>query len=160
MKITSDIESINLSTGERAQRVVGDGESHLVTCCHVSHRRLGPQKETDEELRERDRALANLIKAAHAALERNTYMEFNPNHPVTQTVHDHWHKIVALLLHKFQRQIGTHVVISASDLEDLQRAYPGMPSVVMHVNTDGIRLYLVDQAEAERLAKKEGGLPI
>ena len=33
-------------------------------------------------------------------------MEYNPNHPVTQAAHDHWHKIVAVLLHKFKRQIG------------------------------------------------------
>lgn len=28
-------------------------------------------------------------------------MELNPNHPVTQEVRDHWHKIVAVLMTKF-----------------------------------------------------------
>jgi hypothetical protein len=39
MRIRGDIESVNLSTGERFERISGDGESRL---CSVWDRRYGP----------------------------------------------------------------------------------------------------------------------
>ena len=79
-------------------------------------------------------------------------MELNPNHPMTSTMHDQWHKIVALLMLKLRQK---HVEISAADIEKLVKN----PSAVT-IQTKGEKLILdlVPMAEAERLAKKEGGL--
>lgn len=80
-------------------------------------------------------------------------MELNPSHPMTEAMHDQWHKIVALLMQKSGQK---HIEISVSDVEMLARN----PSAVS-IQTKGekIILDLVPFAEAERLAKKEGGLP-
>ena len=47
MRAASDIEGVNLSTGERWRRVVGDGESQLqvINRGPVDVARLGPQRE-------------------------------------------------------------------------------------------------------------------
>lgn len=78
-------------------------------------------------------------------------MELNPNHPVTQQMHDQWHKLAALAVMK----AGGHVVIS---MEDLGRLPPGGGITVQELD-DGLHLRLVDARTAEVLAKKEGGLP-
>ena len=84
--------------------------------------------------------------------------ELNPNHPVTSKVHDHWHKVVAILLHKFAKQLGREVRIYPYDIEALEHS--GLANVVIEDRDGCIRLRLVDQAEGERLARKEGGLPV
>lgn len=78
--------------------------------------------------------------------------ELNPNHPVTQAVSDHWHKLAALLMHKMG---SAHVVITMSDLESLQ---PGTCITVQELH-DGIHLRLVDITTAEQMARQQGGLP-
>lgn len=84
-------------------------------------------------------------------------MEANPNHPVTQQMREQWHKIVALLLHKFD--LG-EVIITTDDLKALMVDYDGgMPAVVCHDKADGLHLRIVDEAEGLQLAKREGGLP-
>jgi hypothetical protein len=46
MKVISEIESVNLSNGDRTRRVVGDGESRIERSRgFVDERRLGPQRE-------------------------------------------------------------------------------------------------------------------
>lgn len=79
-------------------------------------------------------------------------MELNPQHPVTQAMHDHWHKIVGVLVHKLGQG---HIVITLDDL----RAMPANVGITCQELTDGIHLRLVDEATAHRLARKEGGLP-
>jgi len=83
-------------------------------------------------------------------------MEVNPNHPVTAAVHDHWHKIVALLMHKFE--LG-HVVITGQDLAAFEREYPNH-AIMIHDKRDGIHLRMVSMEEADRLAREHGGLPV
>lgn len=80
-------------------------------------------------------------------------MELNPNHPVTSAMNDQWHKIVALLMQKLGQK---HIEISVGDVEKLAKN----PSAVS-VQTKGekIVLDLIPFSVAERLAKKEGGLP-
>jgi hypothetical protein len=78
--------------------------------------------------------------------------ELNPNHPVTAAVHDHWHKIVALLIAKFD--LG-HVVITQADLAKLDQG----SAVVIKEQRDGLHVWMVNEGEAERLARQEGGLP-
>lgn len=82
-------------------------------------------------------------------------MELNPNHAVTSEVREQWHKFCALLLHKFG---ATEVSITAQDVESLQKS--GLANITVRATDAEIILKLVDDDEAERLAKKEGGLPI
>ncbi len=84
-------------------------------------------------------------------------MELNPNHPVTSTVHDHWHKVVALLLHKYAHVLGREVRIYPSDIESLERS--GVANLVIEDRDGAIRLRLVDDAEGAKLASQAGGLP-
>lgn len=87
-------------------------------------------------------------------------MERNPDHPVTAAIHDHWHKVVAVLLHKYAGVFGPEVRIYPSDIVALERAYPGdMPNVVIEDRDGAIRLRLVDSVEGAQLARKAGGLP-
>lgn len=87
-------------------------------------------------------------------------MELNPNHRVTNAARDQWHAAVALLLMKFGVE---EVVITEADVAAF--AARGPMAVVWHdgINAPGapaaMRLRLVPMAEAERLARKEGGLP-
>ena len=81
-------------------------------------------------------------------------MELNPNHPVTQKTSDHWHKIVALLMLKFNQP---HVEITLQDIEKLANGHSGAVSI--QEKNDRIILNLVSWEEGERLAQQEGGLP-
>lgn len=81
--------------------------------------------------------------------------ELNPNHPVTARMRDEWHKVVALLLHKYE--LG-HVVLTGEDVQRFGAEHPD--SVVMLFDRDdGIHLKIITRAEGERLAAEHGGLP-
>lgn len=82
-------------------------------------------------------------------------MELNPQHPVTSAVHDQWHKIVAILLHKYD--LG-HVIITMKDFEAFVADHPDSV-VVLHDKRDGLHLTMTSREEGERLARTQGGLP-
>ena len=84
--------------------------------------------------------------------------ELNPNHRVTSTLHDQWHALLAVLLHKFRHDLPSEVVITEADVTAFGAAYTG-GAVVAHDKRDGLHLRLVNAAEGERLAREEGGLP-
>lgn len=77
--------------------------------------------------------------------------ELNPNHPTLVIVHEHWHKIAAILMHKLGHE---HVVITAADIE---RMPEGMFVTVQELD-DGLHLQFVDEKTAHILARKHGGL--
>jgi len=79
--------------------------------------------------------------------------ELNPNHSTTIAVHEHWHKIAALLMGHFG---VTQVVIHPEEIEKLD----GSNIAIRIDDAKGIELFIVDNEEAERLARKEGGLPV
>jgi hypothetical protein len=83
--------------------------------------------------------------------------ELNPNHPVTESVREQWHKFAAVLIFK---QLGAKgsIVITFADLEAFAAALPN-GAVVCDTRNNVITLRLVDSDEAERLARLEGGLP-
>lgn len=81
-------------------------------------------------------------------------MELNPNHPVTQAVSDHWHKICALIMSKGGHR---HIVITKEDIARLDNA---AIAIAIEEKPDGIHVVLLPMAEAERLAKIAGGLPV
>ena len=79
-------------------------------------------------------------------------MELNPNHPVTQTLHDHWHKIAAIAM----RQLGIdHLVITSADIESLPE---GMFLVAQELR-DGLHVRFVAEKTAHQMAIEHGGLP-
>lgn len=78
-------------------------------------------------------------------------MELNPNHKVTQDIHDHWHKIAALLMSKFGKD---HVIITMDDIDNLIGS-----SIVIEEKNNELHLSIVDKKTAIELVKKEGGLP-
>lgn len=79
-------------------------------------------------------------------------MELNPGHPVTAATHDQWHKIVLLVMEKLG---ATEVIITQKDvdraLRDPDRA------VLAHDKADGLHIKIITMAEAERLARTQGG---
>lgn len=81
-------------------------------------------------------------------------MELNPNHPVTSAMNQQWHKIVALLMHKMGK---SKVEISVAEIEAF--ANSGDKAVAIQEQGTNIVLTLIPMAEAQKLAKKEGGLP-
>lgn len=88
-------------------------------------------------------------------------MEINPNHPVTQEVHDHWHKIAALLLLKITGgKKGKIVRISVADISRMADESGDLGAIVLQERGDYMELRMVSRKEAERLAKQEGGLPV
>lgn len=80
-------------------------------------------------------------------------MELNPNHRVVSTMRDEWHKVAALLLHK----AGLSAVeITVDDIDGFSQS-----NLAIVADSRGGRfvIRLVSMAEAQRLAKQEGGLP-
>ncbi|MGF6643137.1 hypothetical protein [Paraburkholderia sp. GAS82] len=84
--------------------------------------------------------------------------KLNPNHPVTQLMDDEFmHKLCAVLVMK----LGGRAEITIADFHALG-TYMGnsAPVLVTHAHPESIELRLVDQREAESLAREHGGLPI
>jgi len=81
-------------------------------------------------------------------------MELNPNHSVTQSVHDQWHKICALLLFQSGK---ADVTIDATTVEAFCNS--DLCNIVLRADERGLHLSLASTSEAADLARKEGGLP-
>lgn len=79
-------------------------------------------------------------------------MEINPDHPVTKAIHNDWHKIVALLLHKFGVK---EIIITSSDINRLMAAFPDMPTVTLRSHGEQLIVKLVSLAEGQREFAKE-----
>jgi hypothetical protein len=75
-------------------------------------------------------------------------MELNPEHPVTKSMHDQWHKIVALVMQKLG---SVEVVITSDDILKLGAKM----AVVAQEKADGLHISLMTIEEGERLAKRE-----
>ena len=80
-------------------------------------------------------------------------MELNPNHPVTAAMSEQWHKIVAIMMHKLGL---TRLEITPADIQAF--AESGSSGITARTENEVIELNLVSWEEAERLARKEGGL--
>lgn len=83
--------------------------------------------------------------------------ERNPDHPVTRAMRDQWHKIVAILLHRFGDPLDGRVVLSPADIASFQAgmAVTGGANVVIEERDDGLHVWLVGDDEAAKLA--DGG---
>lgn len=79
---------------------------------------------------------------------------FNPNHPTSALVNEHWHKIAALLVTKFGGPDAT-VVITSEDIA----AIGERRNIAVLDDASGLTLRMVDDKTGMELARKEGGLP-
>lgn len=73
----------------------------------------------------------------------------NPNHPALKDLE--WHKVAAVLVH----MLGGEVVIS----EEVFASMPDKFAIAVFSGDDHIRLKMMTQEEAQRLAREQGGLP-
>ena len=79
--------------------------------------------------------------------------ELNPNHPVVNTLRDHWNIIAGLMLRKLAPK---GIIITE---QDIREANENKLYVCVNDRADGLHIYLVTEEEAKALARKEGGLP-
>jgi len=80
-------------------------------------------------------------------------MELNPNHPVTSTMHDHWHKIAAILVNRCPGKTTT------VRLDEIERMAADGLAITIKETAGGLELRIVTMEEGNRLARQEGGLP-
>jgi hypothetical protein len=80
--------------------------------------------------------------------------EFNPNHPVTQMTRDNWHKIVGVIMLK----LGVANVEILP--EDVMLLGDNDKCVVADCRGGRFIVRVMSMAEGEKLARKEGGLPV
>ncbi len=78
--------------------------------------------------------------------------ELNPNHPVTAALHDSHHKIVGMLM---QHYGITEFEVTSAKIERLE----GM-AVLLDARGGRLRVRLISMEEGERIARREGGLPV
>ena len=77
----------------------------------------------------------------------------NPNHQVMQALDGQWQKIVALMMWKYGFNHMTFI-----DAEIV--SFPQDLAVAIKGNKDSLEVFLLKKDEAEKLARKEGGLPV
>lgn len=88
-------------------------------------------------------------------------MELNPNNPVVAEFRDQWHKLAAILMWKFR---VNKVQITLEDIDRFMNDQRFGKNIVLDNRGDDPRrpltLRLVNDDEAVRLAREEGGLPV
>ena len=84
-------------------------------------------------------------------------LELNPNHPVTQEVRDQWHKLCAVILHDMGMETFE---VTSEQIESFVKAYGAKGAIVADTRGGRFVLRLVNEREAGRLARREGGLPV
>lgn len=77
--------------------------------------------------------------------------ELNPKHPVTQEMHDLWHKMVAVLLWKHCNGRDT---ITEADMNGFMEAHPAA-NVIFHAHKTTVDLTIVTEEEGRRLMAEE-----
>lgn len=83
-------------------------------------------------------------------------MNRNPNHKVSQAVEGQWHKICAFIMVKLKLK---EFIITTEDINEMAQRSEGM-NIAVHDDGNRIRIYMVDNETADRLARENGGLPI
>jgi hypothetical protein len=78
-------------------------------------------------------------------------MEINPEHPVTQEMHDMWHKMCGVLLWKFANGAYT---VTMEDMNGFMKAHPDC-AVIFHAHRETVDLKIVTMEEGLRLAEEE-----
>jgi hypothetical protein len=95
-----------------------------------------------------------------AGLGRLNADELNPNHPVAQLLHDHWHIVAAILLMKLvadeRRQ---ELELTDQDIADFREMAGPNGAIIADTRGGRFVLRIVDGAEAAKIAREAGGLP-
>lgn len=81
--------------------------------------------------------------------------ELNPNHGVTNEIRDQWYKLCAIMLFKSGKR---EIKITSEDIDQFMNS--GICNITVRPQDRVLTLALVSDAEAARLAREEGGLPI
>ena len=82
--------------------------------------------------------------------------ELNPNHPVTLLAHNEWHKLCGCLLAKWGLP---SVEITEADVMAMAQEIGEGGAIALDCRGGRMVIRLLRKAEAEQLAKQEGGLP-
>jgi len=77
--------------------------------------------------------------------------EVNPDNPMTKSLHDQWHMLMALAIHKLKLPEFT---VTMEDVEDFNK-HRANSAVLAHEKKDGLHIMLVTMEQAEALAKGE-----
>jgi hypothetical protein len=109
-----------------------------------------------EAVRVAPRCQGTVARPALAEGAEDGVKEHNPNHPVTRTLHDEWHKLCAIALFTLG---SPELEITEADIAEFQQALGEGASIVADARNGRFVLRLVTGAEAEQLARQEGGLP-
>ena len=81
-------------------------------------------------------------------------MEINPNHPATQAVREQWHKIAAIIMVK---QGLTEMEITPDDINHLAALDQ---AILADCRGGRFVIRMMDEKDAMKLARAEGGLPV
>lgn len=81
----------------------------------------------------------------------------NPNHSAVREAEGQWHKIAALLLLHFGKR---QVKISLGEIERVAGDKKGVNIAVQFDDERGIILTIMDDATAQAVAEREGGLSV
>lgn len=81
-------------------------------------------------------------------------MELNPNHPVTSGLHDHWHKVLAIVMKKHGI---AETLVRPEDIDAIEKS-GRMPTILAHDTKDGlwIKLFASEAEAIEHMAKHQG----
>lgn len=82
--------------------------------------------------------------------------EMNPNHPVVIEMREQWHKLCAIMLHRFGR---SDAEITAEDIQRFTDDLGPEGAIVCDTRGGRLVLRLVNGEQAKRLAREAGGLP-
>ena len=79
--------------------------------------------------------------------------ELNPDDKTTRAVHDHWHKVVALLMMRMAQNTGVDpmelkVNFKQPDIDDFTRLAGGRAAVGIKDDADGLTLFLAREDDA------------
>lgn len=79
--------------------------------------------------------------------------ELNPDNPTTKAVHDHWHKVVALMLMRMAAErnvdpLQLQVNFKQPDIEAFAALAGGRAAVGIRDDADGLTLFLAPEDEA------------
>lgn len=76
--------------------------------------------------------------------------ELNPDHPVTAALHDQWHKLLAVVMHRFKIE---NIVITKDDILAFDDEHPNC-SILAHDKSDGLHLSIISRDAGEELVKE------
>lgn len=78
-------------------------------------------------------------------------LELNPDNPLVSALHNHWHTLMAILLHKLKLP---EIVITSDDVAQFNAAHPDS-AALLYEKPDGLYVMLITMEQAKQLALQE-----